>query len=133
MISMIINDASREEAELIADEQHAQESYASFTRDCTDTINADNSAILKKKQLLEESIAEKGQTQAALLTNGEALTSLSKALDSMHLDCDFLLKYYDTRKTARSEEIGAIVEAKAILSGADFGKAMEAGENAEAS
>ena len=40
----------------------------------------------------------------------------------MHLDCDFVMKYFQQRQDARAEEMNAIVEAKAILSGADFGK-----------
>lgn len=36
--------------------------------------------------------------------------------------CDFLLKYYDVRQKSRAEEMDAIGEAKAILSGSDFGQ-----------
>jgi len=48
----------------------------------------------------------------------------------MHLDCDFLLKYFDVRQKGRAEEMAAIAEAKAILSGANFGQALEEGDDA---
>jgi len=131
LINMVINDATRTETELVADEQHAQEEYASLAADFTATINADNEAIIEKTKLLEQATAEKAQTEGDLLTNTEQLEKLTKTLSDLHLDCDFVLKYYQVRKTARSEEIGSIVEAKAILSGADFGKAMEEGDDAE--
>jgi len=43
-------------------------------------------------------------------------------LTGIHTDCDFTIKYFDIRQKARKEEMDAIVDAKAILSGADFGK-----------
>ena len=38
----------------------------------------------------------------------------------LHGECDWLLQYYDLRKTARTEETENLFSAKAILSGADF-------------
>jgi len=38
----------------------------------------------------------------------------------LHAECDWLVKYFDIRKQARDEEIEALKNAKAVLSGADF-------------
>merc|ERR1712107_259318 len=38
----------------------------------------------------------------------------------LHASCDFILKNFDIRQTARDEEIEALKQAKAILSGAKF-------------
>jgi len=41
-------------------------------------------------------------------------------LHGLHVECDFLMKYYQARKEARSGEIDALSKAKAVLSGADY-------------
>ena len=66
--------------------------------------------------------SEKSETQGGQLSNEEELAKLSDLLKAHHLDCDFVVKYFDMRQTARQEEIDSIKDAKAILSGADFGK-----------
>jgi len=50
------------------------------------------------------------------------LEKLGELLKAHHLDCDFVLKFFDLRQRARAEEMDAIKDAKAILSGANFGK-----------
>ena len=41
-------------------------------------------------------------------------------IEGLHKDCDWLLKNYDVRKSARAGESDALTKAKAVLSGADF-------------
>jgi len=43
-----------------------------------------------------------------------------KYIQSLHSECDWLMKYFDVRKEARAAEIDSLVKAKAVLSGADF-------------
>jgi len=43
-----------------------------------------------------------------------------KYIQSLHGECDWLLKNFDVRKEARASEIDALGKAKAVLSGADF-------------
>jgi len=43
-----------------------------------------------------------------------------ESLKDIHLDCDWLLQNFDTRKEARTGEIDALKKAKAVLSGADY-------------
>jgi len=120
LLAMVIEDAERVEAELVVDEQHAQEAYAAYAQDTTDSIEASRAAIAEKSQALAATEASLSETEEALLANAAELAKLSDLLNGLHLDCDYLLKYFDIRQTARKEEMDAIVEAKAILSGADF-------------
>merc|ERR1719442_316990 len=48
------------------------------------------------------------------------LTAVQKYIMSLHIECDFLLKYYEVRKEMRANEIDALVKAKSVLAGADF-------------
>merc|ERR1719484_17812 len=69
----------------------------------------------------------KAYTEAALTKHKEELKSQKKemmatleVISALHGECDWLLKYFDVRKEARANEIGAITKAKAVLSGADY-------------
>ena len=43
-----------------------------------------------------------------------------KYLAAVHADCDFLLKYHDMRKVARTGEVDAMSKAKDVLNGASY-------------
>jgi len=51
---------------------------------------------------------------------GDEAEKLSTYNAELHSSCDFLLKNFDLRQAARQEEMDALAQAKAILSGADF-------------
>jgi len=125
LLEKIMQDASREEAALLKNEQSSQAAYEELTKDSNSAIASYQNAVIEKTQLLEQSAAEKSETEAALLSNDEELAHLTDTLKAYHLDCDWILKYFDTRQQARTEEIEAVQEAKAILSGADFGGTEE--------
>merc|ERR1740121_123331 len=118
----IITDAEAEEKELDVTENNAQRRYADFVTSATASIEADREAIQENEKLVASTEAEKAEVEAAQLSNDEELGRLSDLLKAHHLDCDFLIKYYDLRQKFRGEELDSIADAKAILSGADFGK-----------
>lgn len=122
VIMKIISDAESTEKELDVSENAAQNRYAEIVRDLTASIEANRNAIEEKASQTASTEVEKSETDEAQLSNGEELEGLGRLLKSHHLECDFLLKYFDIRQQARAEEVDAITDAKAILSGADFGK-----------
>jgi len=122
LLAEIISDAESTEAEIKIDEQNAQEEYASFVSSTTASIEADRQAIESAEEQTAAADGEKAETEEAQLANEGELKTLNELLTGIHTDCDWILKYFDMRQTARKEEMDAIVDAKAILSGADFGK-----------
>jgi len=122
LISMIIGDAEAVEGELVVSEQRAQEDYAAFARDTEASILGDRAAVADKEKQVATTKAAISVTEQAQLVNEADLETLGKLLKEHHLACDYVLKYFDIRQTARQEEINAILDAKAILSGADFGQ-----------
>lgn len=122
LLAKVIEEAEVEEKELTVGEQHAQDSYASFVQNAAKTIEAGQAAISEKSALVAEAASEKAETEAAQLSTDESLSQLNDLLKAHHLDCDWLLKYFSVREKARTEELDAIADAKAVLSGADFGK-----------
>lgn len=124
MIATIISDAQAAEATLDADEQKAQLDYAQLAAATQASIEADNEAMLEKSKLVEKAMGNSAETAASLIATEEKLTGLGQTLAAHHTACDWLVKYFDVRQTARKEEMDAIEEAKAILSGASFGEAF---------
>jgi len=122
LMMKIITDAEEEEKALDVTENTAQRRYAEFVTGATASIEADRAAIQENEKLVAATEGEKAEVEEAQLSNDAELDRLSKLLKAHHLDCDFLLKYFDLRQKYRAEELDSIADAKAILSGADLGK-----------
>jgi len=120
LLAKIISDAEATESELKITEQEAQQEYAAFVSSSSASIEADRASISEKEKQIAGASSEKSYTEEAQLANKGEVEKLNDLLKATHLDCDWLLKYFDIRQTARSEELDAIAQAKAILSGADF-------------
>jgi len=122
LLQKVITEAEIAEQEIVTSNQKAQSDYAEFVQDTSDSIQAARDSISNKQGQLAGANGDKSQTEEGQLANGEELGKLEDLLKAHHLDCDYVMKYFDMRQTARQEEMDAIKDAKAILSGADFGK-----------
>jgi len=120
LLSMIIEDARRTEDEMGADENTAQKDYAGFVAVTTESIQADREAIAEKESQAASAEGEKSETEESQLANEASLGKLAGLLQGIHNQCDYVIKYFDIRQKSRAEEMDAIEEAKAILSGANF-------------
>jgi len=120
MLATIVSDAESEESVLKLTEQDSQKDYAEFTASTTASIEAARNSIAEKSEQSAEASGEKSETEEAQLANGASLGKLNELLVGTHTDCDWVLKYFDIRQKSRAEEMSAIEEAKAILSGANF-------------
>jgi len=120
LLSMIIADAGRTVDELNADEQQSQADYSEFVSTSTASIEADREAIAEKEEQVASAKSEKSETEESQMANEASLGKLAELLQGIHNQCDFVLKYFDLRQKSRAEEMEAIEEAKAILSGANF-------------
>jgi len=120
MIDGCIKDLDTEMTEAETEEKLAQEEYEEMMADSSAKRAADSKSITAKE-------GEKAATETALNDHTEEHTSTVKELmatheyiGSLHGECDWLLKYFDVRKEARTGEIDSLKKAKAVLSGADF-------------
>jgi len=120
LIQMIIEDAGREEQELVMSEQKAQEAYAKFVQEIKSCIDACDKSIMEKEETLSTDQGDKAEHEAGIMAVTQELTSLKDLNIGLHGKCDFVMENFEIRQTARKEEMDAIVEAKAILSGASF-------------
>jgi len=120
LLGKIITDAETEAQELAMSETDSQAAYAEFVQDTTDSIETARKGIAEKEKVSAAAKSEKSETEEAQMANKGQVEQLNKLLRGTHVSCDFLLKFFDVRQKARSEEMDAISEATAILSGASF-------------
>jgi len=120
LLTEIISDAESVEIQIKMGEQKSQEEYATYVAATTASIEADRQAIAGAEEATANADGAKSETAEATLSNDGEVKTLNELLNGIHTDCDFVLKYFDVRQNARKEEMNAIEEAKAILSGADF-------------
>ena len=68
---------------------------------------------------------ELAEAEATLEETEAELDSLAASKAELHAACDFVLKNFDYRQTARDQEIEALKQAKSILSGAKFNALLQ--------
>merc|ERR1712060_252844 len=118
LIQSIIADAKAMEAEAIRSEEDAQKAYEDFVKETNNSIEAKSRDIVSKteeKAEAEGDLVEANKAKDAVMLELEQLSNYNAEL---HQSCDFVLKNFDLRQAARDEEVEALRQAKAILSGA---------------
>jgi chromosome segregation ATPase len=118
MITQIINDSKAMEAEAIHDEEDAQAAYESFVQETNDTIEVKNKDIVTKSDAKATAEGDLAQAKTELADTMTELEQLANEAADLHKACDFTLKNFDIRQEARDQEVDALGQAKAILSGA---------------
>ena len=120
MLDELAADLDKEMTVAQAEEKDAQAAYQRATSDAKDKRAQDTKMITDKKGVTAD-------TEAALQTASDDKASAEKelaatnsAIQALHGECDWILKYYELRKESRAGEIDALGKAKAVLNGADF-------------
>merc|ERR1719446_158841 len=120
MINMLRDDLSKEIAETETNEKENQAEYETFMADSAAKRADDTKSIAMKEAAkadlaadVEKMTAEKGATMKEAMATAEYIKDL-------HLDCDWLIANFQTRKEARAGEVESLKNAKAVLAGADF-------------
>jgi len=120
LLDQIISDAQAMEAEAIRSEEDAQKAYEDFVKETNSVVEAKSRELVNKaeEQATKESdlVEAKKGTEAVNLE----LEQLGNSNTELHQSCDFVLRNFEVRQTARDEEVQALQQAKAILSGANF-------------
>jgi len=120
MMDLLVQDLDKEVQVSAVEEKNGQAEYEATMADSADSRRDDSKALTNKeaavadmKSFLEENAGEVKGLSRELMGAKEFSASL-------HAECDWLLKYFEARKTARSDEIESLANAKAVLSGADY-------------
>jgi len=127
MIQTIIDDAVAMEKEAIMAEEQAQKAYEDFVKDTNASIEDKSKEIVNKSELKAKAEDDKTQAEESRDKVMLDLEQLANENADLHKACDYVLKNFDIRQTARDEEAEALKQAKAILSGAKFIQVLKTG------
>merc|ERR1719382_575448 len=125
LMQSIIADAKAMEDETVRSEEDAQKAYEDFVKETNSSIEAKKRDITNKseqKAKAEADLVEAKDNKDKVILE---LDQLSNYNAQLHTSCDFILKNFDLRQTARDEEVEALRQAKAILSGAKFEELLQ--------
>jgi len=120
MIEGLIGEAKELEAEAVRAEEDAQKAYEEFVRDTNSGLEEKTKEITTKSELLAKAESEKTKSEESRDDIMLELEMLSNEAADLHKACDFVLKNFDKRQSARDDEIEGLKQAKSILSGAKF-------------
>mmetsp|Transcript_29119 Transcript_29119/g.73550 ORF Transcript_29119/g.73550 Transcript_29119/m.73550 type:complete len:686 (-) Transcript_29119:215-2272(-) len=118
MIEKIIQDAKTLEAEAVRSEEDAQKAYEDFVKETNGSIEAKGKQIVNKSEEKAKAEGELVEAKKSKDATTLELEQLANYKAQLHQSCDFVLKNFDVRQTARDEEVSALKQALAILSGA---------------
>merc|ERR1719162_877692 len=118
MIQHIIDESKEEEKDTLASENDAGAAYQSFVSNSNAAVEAMHKSVINKSEELAKVDENKAIATGNLRATEADLMSLLKTYQTLHQDCDFLIKYFDVRQQKRAEEVEALQQAKAIFSGA---------------
>merc|ERR1719345_162481 len=105
MMSGIINDAKAMEAEAIRGEESAQKTYEEFVMDSNNSIEEKTKDIVGKSDAKAKAEGAKVEAETERDNVMGELEQLANENADLHKSCDFTLKNFELRQTAREEEI----------------------------
>merc|ERR1719476_448800 len=120
MIDLLVADLDKEMQESTLLEKDSQSEYEQMMADSAAKRAQDSKSLTDKnsaKASEEEALQAESDNKAGA---SKELALTLEYIGSLHAECDWLLKYYDVRKAARTGEIEALGRAKAVLNGADY-------------
>merc|ERR1712204_63042 len=85
-----------------------------------DKRRQDSKSLVDKQSAKADLQSALEQNQGKKKLAERDLMGTMKYIAALHAECDWLQQYWAVRKAARTDEIGSLENAKAVLSGADY-------------
>merc|ERR1719265_2012406 len=120
MMDTIIKDLEDDMKEMEYAEKTAQKDYAELMADSQETRAGDSKALTGKQSTKAEKENELMTAKEIRSATATDLKQVQTVISDLHAACDFIMQNFDLRKTARTDEIEGLKNAKAVLSGASF-------------
>jgi chromosome segregation ATPase len=117
LLEKIAADAKKLEDEAVAGEMSAQNVYEDFMKQSNKQLTAYGESLQSMQAAKATAESDLSMTKTDLKDTLKELEGLNSYLGDLHKSCDFIMKNFDARQEARAQEIEALGEAKAILSG----------------
>merc|ERR1712151_1232959 len=116
----LIADLDKEMTTAQAEEKDAQADYEQMMADSAEKRASDSKSISEKEGAKADSEAALVKHKGELKAQKKEMMATLEVIQALHGECDWLIQYFDVRKEARSNEIGALTKAKSVLRGADY-------------
>lgn len=120
LLQTIMRDSKQLEAELARNDGEEQTAYEAVVKDSNLSIEEKRQGIDRKSKDKATSEADFVEAKQDIEANRVDVEDLSNQHNELEQNCDFLLENFDHRQTALTDEVEALRQAKAILSGAKF-------------
>jgi len=120
MVDLLVKDLDKTMTEAEVTEKDAQGDYETFMQDSASKRAQDSQSLTDKEGALANLKGGLEEQTGSLGSSNSELDATNQYIHAMHLECDWLIKYYDMRKEARDNEIDSLGKAKAVLNGADY-------------
>merc|ERR1719367_1124577 len=120
MLNMLKADLEKEMQSATVEENDAQAEYEKMMAESAEKRATDSKSVADKESakadLESKSLKLKEEETATM----KEVLAAAETLKNLHLECDWLVSNFEVRKEARSGEVEALKNAKAVLSGADY-------------
>jgi len=117
LLENVIADSQALEDEAMTQSMNSQTEYEDFMK----ASNAELAQDMKTKASMEEALAKAKKdlvsTKEDIMETMKVLEGLDAYKGDLHKSCDYIMKNFEARQTARQAEMEALAEAKSILSG----------------
>jgi len=115
MIQELVDDSRKLATEAQFDNHQSQMAYEEFMTDSNKMIHAARKETTDKTEQLAKAEEDHTRFSGDLKKTIEEILALGDYAQQMHGECDFLMKNYEARATARTEEVDALNQAKHIF------------------
>merc|ERR1719181_74701 len=121
LLQGVIAESEDVEKKALNAENEAQKAYEEYISDSNAANTAAQENIMNKSSAKAKADLDKISATESRDATIQELLMLGEHNAALHQDCDFLIKNFEVRQSARAEEIESLFNAKAIFSGANFG------------
>jgi predicted nucleic acid-binding Zn-ribbon protein len=120
MIDTLVKDLDTEMTEAKINEKNAQEEYEEMMADSASKRADDTKSVADTNGAQADGAALIVSKSRKLTSTKKEIMATHEYIGQLHAQCDWLLKFYDTRAEARNGEVDSLKKAKAVLSGAGY-------------
>jgi len=120
MIEKLIYDTKDITAESKKSESEAQAAYEALVADTNESIADLSKEITSKTKAKAQAKKDLSATNSDTADAVTELENLGKYNADLHSECDYVMKNFGIRQSARAEEVEALQQAKQILNGANL-------------
>jgi len=118
MMDQMIKDVEMDIQEGKHDEADAQKDYEEEMKDAAEKRETDSKLIVEKEGAKADTMTRLQMAREQRATKRDQLGITKDKEQSLHVDCDYLLKSYEDMKAKRATERDGLTQSKAVLAGA---------------